>query len=83
MHGPTPGLAERRFDRRYVTAVLSMICGLAVVFAGGVSWLVASVTHSVANALTLGLRWFILLDVLKVLLAAAILPQVWRLVGRR
>ena len=29
-------LAERGFDRRYLTAVASMICGLAVVFAGGV-----------------------------------------------
>ena len=32
-------LAERGFDRRYVTAVLAMACGLAVVFAGGVLWL--------------------------------------------
>ena len=32
-------LAERGFDRRYVTAVLAMICGLAVVFAGGIAWL--------------------------------------------
>src|ERR1044072_789868 len=28
-------LAERGFDRRYLTAVLAMTCGLAVVFAGG------------------------------------------------
>ena len=32
-------LAERGFDRRYLTAVLAMACGLAVVFAGGVLWL--------------------------------------------
>jgi biotin transport system substrate-specific component len=76
-------LAERGWDRHYLTSVASMLAGLAIIFAGGVSWLVATVTHSVADALTLGLRWFILLDVLKVLLAAAILPQVWRLIGRR
>lgn len=76
-------LAERGWDRHYLTSVASMLAGLAIIFAGGVSWLVATVTPSVADALTLGLRWFILLDVLKVLLAAAILPQVWRLVGRR
>src|SRR6476660_10096212 len=28
-------LAERGFDRRYLTAVAAMTCGLAVVFAGG------------------------------------------------
>jgi biotin transport system substrate-specific component len=76
-------LAERGWDRHYLTSVASMLAGLAIIFAGGVSWLVATVTPSVSDALTLGLRWFILLDVLKVLLAAAILPQVWRLVGRR
>src|SRR6267143_237016 len=32
-------LAERGFDRRYLTAVLAMACGLAVIFAGGVLWL--------------------------------------------
>src|SRR5262247_1145893 len=35
----TGALAERGFDRRYVTAVLAMIGGLTIVFAGGVSWL--------------------------------------------
>src|SRR5258708_30334857 len=32
-------LAERGFDRRYLTAVLAMVCGLVVVFAGGILWL--------------------------------------------
>src|SRR5437763_11419856 len=32
-------LAERGFDRRYVTAVVAMAAGLAVVFAWGVRWL--------------------------------------------
>src|SRR5207249_6264791 len=32
-------LAERGFDRRYLTAVIAMTCGLAVVFAGGICWL--------------------------------------------
>src|SRR2546427_281384 len=32
-------LAERGFDRRYVTAFIAMACGLAIVFAGGVLWL--------------------------------------------
>ena len=32
-------LAERSFDRRYLTSVIAMACGLAVIFAFGVSWL--------------------------------------------
>ena len=32
-------LAERRFDRRYLTSVIAMAAGLTVIFAGGVLWL--------------------------------------------
>ena len=32
-------LAERSFDRRYLTSIVAMACGLAVIFAFGVSWL--------------------------------------------
>jgi hypothetical protein len=39
----TGWLAERGFDRRYFTACVAMLCGLTVVFAGGVSWLALAV----------------------------------------
>src|SRR5688572_23508212 len=32
-------LAERRFDRKYLTSLVAMAAGLAVIFAGGLSWL--------------------------------------------
>src|SRR5215203_5673778 len=32
-------LAERKFDRRYLTSVLAMGAGLAIIFACGVAWL--------------------------------------------
>src|SRR5688572_23978058 len=32
-------LAERGFDRRYVTSILAMAVGLSIIFAGGVAWL--------------------------------------------
>jgi biotin transport system substrate-specific component len=79
----TGWLAERGWDRRYVTAAAAMLTGLAIIFLGGVSWLAASVTHSLAGALTGGLAPFVALDVVKVAAAAALLPQAWRLVGRR
>jgi biotin transport system substrate-specific component len=72
-------LAERGFDRRYVTAVFAMTCGLAVVFAGGVSWIafVALPARGVEGALALGFYPFIVEDLVKLLVAAAVMPSLW------
>ena len=35
----TGWLAARGFDRRYLTSIVAMLAGLAVIFAGGVVWL--------------------------------------------
>ena len=81
----TGRLAERGFDRRYSTSVLAMIAGLAVIFAFGVSWLALFARPSgigFAAALKAGLYPFLAGDVLKVFLGAAILPAVWKIVGR-
>ncbi len=74
-------LAERGFDRRYAGAVLAMACGLAIVFAGGVSWLALYVQpmRGFAGALAAGLYPFVVADAIKLLLAAAVMPAVWRL----
>jgi biotin transport system substrate-specific component len=78
-------LAERGFDRRYLTAVAAMACGLAMIFASGVTWLAVYVQpgRGPAAALVAGLYPFIAGDVLKVLLAAAVMPRIWALTGRR
>jgi biotin transport system substrate-specific component len=77
-------LAERGFDRRYLTALLAMVCGLAVVFGGGLLWLVlAGSSHSVRAALAIGFYPFIVADLLKVVAAAAVMPGVWRVTGTR
>ena len=78
----TGWLAERRFDRRYLTSVLAMAAGLAIIFAAGVAWLAwfAQPTHSGLDAaLRSGLYPFVPADIIKVLLAAAVLPAVWRI----
>jgi biotin transport system substrate-specific component len=85
----TGWLAERGFDRRYATAFAAMLAGLAVVFAGGVSWL--AVVHTAAPsmssrwtaALAAGFSPFILTDVVKLLAAASVMPGLWRLTGLR
>jgi biotin transport system substrate-specific component len=77
-------LAERGWDRRYVTAVLAMIGGLVFVFGGGVTWLALFVRpdRGVAGALATGFFPFVVADVVKLLVAAAVMPAVWQLLGR-
>jgi biotin transport system substrate-specific component len=71
--------AERGFDRKYLTSALAMAAGLAVVFAFGVAWLAFGVPHVGASAaIATGLIPFVPADIVKVLLAATVLPSVWR-----
>ena len=72
-------LAERRFDRRYLTSVVAMGAGLAIVFAFGVAWIAWGTPHAgLSAALATGLYPFLPADVLKVLLAATVLPAAWK-----
>src|SRR5215218_9251855 len=78
-------LAERTFDRRYLTSLVAMTTGLAVVFAMGVAWLAfaaAPAPVGLTHALQTGLYPFLPADVIKVVLAATVLPTVWRFIGR-
>ena len=76
-------LAERGFDRRYLTAVLAMVCGLAVVFAGGLLWLTIASRPAggFSAALAAGFLPFIVPDVFKLLVAAAVMPGLWKITG--
>ena len=79
----TGWLSEHGWDRRYLTSFAAMLAGLGVIYLGGVSWLAAAFLPSAGAAVTAGLAPFVVLDVLKVAAAAMILPQAWRLLGRR
>ena len=79
-------LAERGFDRRYITSVIAMAAGLAVVFTFGVLWLAwfaQPLQAGLASALRTGLYPFLPADIIKICIAAAIMPGVWALMGRR
>jgi biotin transport system substrate-specific component len=83
-------LAERRFDKRYITSVVAMLAGLLVVYAFGVTWLglfARTVSESAAigfsAALITGVYPFVLPDLIKIAAAAGIVPSVWRLIGQR
>jgi biotin transport system substrate-specific component len=78
-------LAERGYDRRYFTAVVAMIAGLAFVFAGGVAWLalVAQPAGGFTGALAAGFYPFLAADLAKLLIAAGVMPALWFLVERQ
>jgi biotin transport system substrate-specific component len=75
-------LAERGWDRRFLTAAAAMALGSVVVLAGGWAWL-AFALGSAARAFELGVAPFLVGDVVKIALAAALLPAGWALLGRR
>ncbi|HEX4566182.1 MAG TPA: biotin transporter BioY [Vicinamibacterales bacterium] len=73
-------LAERGLDRRYLTSVLAMGAGLAIVFSCGVLWLAFGVPHvGLSAAVAAGLVPFLPADIIKVFLAATVLPATWKL----
>ena len=81
----TGWLAERGADRRYLTSVLALIAGLAVVFFFGVTWLALFARPAGLGfeaALRAGFYPFLANDVLKILLGAAVLPGVWKVIRR-
>ena len=81
-------LAERGFDRRYLTSVLAMLAGLVVVYACGAAWLGLFARTGTSDpvglhaGLVTGVYPFIAADLLKLVVAAGILPAFWRLLGR-
>jgi biotin transport system substrate-specific component len=81
----TGWLAERGFDRRYWTAFAAMLCGLTIVFAGGVLWLAffAHPAVGLRTAVAAGFAPFIVGDLLKLLVAAGVMPSLWWLTESR
>src|SRR5262245_33359024 len=81
-------LAERGFDRRYLASVLAMLAGLFVIYAAGAAWLgfVARSAGGAADGLSAsflaGVYPFIVPDLLKLSIAAGLVPALWRLLGR-
>lgn len=75
----TGWLAERGWDRRYFTSLLSMVAGLAVIYAGGVSWLAILPGETMSTALAQGLVGVLIaLDLVKAAVAAKVLPLAWK-----
>lgn len=75
-------LAECGWDRRYGGAVLAMLIGNAVIYLVGIPWLILATGFSLEQAIAAGLTPFIVGDLLKLFLAAALFPVAWWMVSR-
>jgi biotin transport system substrate-specific component len=74
-------LAERGWDRSLLRSAAAMTIGTALLFVLGVSWLAVLIGWE--KAIAAGLVPFLLGSVLKLALAATILPVCWTVLDRR
>lgn len=68
-------LSEKGWDRRFISTIGSMIIGNLIIYICGLTWL--SYFIGLNAGLSAGLYPFIFGDILKILLAAFILPYLW------
>lgn len=78
----TGWLAERGWDRRLLPTLAMLTLGMAVIYLPGVLWLGALLGWD-KPILALGVYPFLLGDAVKIALAAASLPLIWRVLKRR
>jgi biotin transport system substrate-specific component len=75
-------LAERGWDRRYLSAAAAMAAGSALILFGGWAWL-SLWFRTAADAWRAGVLPFLAGDAIKIAMAAAVLPSGWALLRRR
>src|SRR6266699_3377339 len=77
----TCAFAEHGWDKRFLSAAAAMAIGSVLIMLSGWAWL--SQFMPAAVAFKLGVVKFIVVDIVKILLAAAVLPSGWMLLKRR
>lgn len=76
----TGWLAARGWDKRVSTTVASMVLGTLIIYVFGVPWL-AQFVGGMEQAFVLGVAPFIPGAIIKIGVAAAVLPGGWKLLG--
>ena len=69
-------LARRGFGKNFLTTIIAMLAGNAVIYFFGVLWLANFI--GIENALKHGVLPFLYGDVLKIFVAAALIPLAWK-----
>lgn len=80
--GVVGALAGRGGDRDPARTIGTMIVGNLVIYAFGLSWLMADLHIGLGKAVSIGLTNYLPGDAIKILLAAGVLPAAWRLARR-
>ncbi len=74
-------LAERGWDRRFGTTLAAMLLGTVAIFVIGLAWL--GLFTGTENLLAMGLYPFVPGAIAKIIVAAALVPQGWKLLDLR
>lgn len=72
-------LAERGLERSVRTSILPFFVGTVIIYASGVIWL-SFMVGSISRAFQLGLLPFLVGDLIKIGLAALVLPVAWKFI---
>jgi biotin transport system substrate-specific component len=75
--------AEHGWDKRYHTAVAAMAIGSVIIFLGGWAWFAILTNTAPVAAFKLAVLPFLLGDVIKIALGAAVLPTGWALLKKK
>jgi len=78
----TGAFAEQGWDRRFLTAAAAMFIGSIVIIVCGCAWFALLTRSSLSAAFRLSVVPFIPGEIIKILLAAAVLPSGWKLLRR-
>src|SRR5215211_5472221 len=78
----TGAFAEHGWDKRYATAVAAMAIGSLIIFLGGWAWYAIVTNTPAVAAFKLAVLPFLPGDVIKIALAAAVLPTGWALLKK-
>jgi len=76
-------LAEAGADRQVLKSTGLLVVGNVVIYAFGVAGLMASTGMGLGTGIAKGVAPFLVGDVIKIAVAAALLPAAWKLVGSR
>jgi biotin transport system substrate-specific component len=78
----TGAFSEHGWDRRFLSACAAMAIGSLVILLAGWCWLMVLRTSPV-DAFKVGVAPFIVGDIIKIILAAAVLPTGWAILKRK
>ena len=79
----TGAFAEHGWDKRYLTAVEAMAIGSVVIFLAGWAWFAILTNTSPIDAFKVSVLPYIAGDIIKISLAAAVLPTGWMILKRK